>query len=154
MVGDSTPLIGKRCGWKQTHGYRFLKENMETHRKKVGRSPQWDAGIHSLYPHLFFLKLETPLPARNPQSKTSKDHRSLEGDACSIFKKWSNQVHRPRTNCLLGVACFFPLENLSHGPPFQNPPGFNVKPPELLGYCLVDASTACTVPANDVTCRG
>lgn len=83
VVGDSTPLIGKRCGWKQTHGYRFWKENMETHRKKVGRSPQWDAGIHSLCPHLFFLKLETPLPACHPPKQNLQ--RS------PIFQRWCLQ---------------------------------------------------------------
>lgn len=120
---------------------------MEKHRKNVGRSPN---GMLESTPfaHIFFLHWKPLYPPAIPK-QTSKDHRSLEGDAGSIFKKKSNQVRRPRTNCLLGVAVFFLTICLMSSLP---KPRFRCKP-ELLWYCLVDASTACTVPANDVFLR-
>ena len=123
----------------------FERKTWKRIEKKWGDHP--NGTLESTpFAHIFFFLNWKPLyPPAIPQSKTSKDHRSFEGDACSIFKKMVQPGSPSENKLFVGVWLFFPLENLSHGPPFQNPPGFDVKPPELLGYCLVDASTACTV---------
>ena len=62
------------------------------------------------------------------------------------LKKWSNQVHRPRTNCLLGVAVFSPRKFVAWSS-LPKPTGFRCKttraPGVLPRRCFYGLHCAC-----------
>ena len=80
---------------------------------------------------------------RSPQTNaTCKFSQKKMGHPSLIF----HQDVFQNPSCLLGFAVFFPRDF-----PYVLPSKFTEIFTELLGYCLVDASTTCTVPANHAT---
>ncbi len=99
----------------------------------------WGGGGSGFYLSNFGSPKQTPRVSSPPQTM---GHPSL------IFRQ--DVFQNP--SCLLGLLLFslgiFLMSSL------QNSSKFTEIFTELLGYCLVDASTTCTVPGNGVSFRG